>query len=335
VPGFEVWFDDTPAGSAVRRPPPDEASDLEWLLYQQHGVLTTRQALTQMSRSRLRHLVATGRWQRVTRGVVVAHSASLDREQQLWVAVLCCGDGAVLAGLSAACAGGLRRAPGRTIDVLVPAGSRPLQPRRAALAATSFMPRVVAHRTSMLLDKDVLGRAAPPRTTMERSLVDAAQWANTDDQARAIVAAACQQRLTSPPDIFAVVERMTRARRRSVVLEAVGLLATGAAAVSEIHFAKLCRRFGLPEPDRQTMRRDRSGQLRYVDASWHDYGLHAEIDGGYHLNPEAYWADMMRQNDLWIGRERILRFPAWAIHRQPAAVARQLRAALIECGWRP
>jgi len=335
VTGHFPWYDDLTDRSKERPPPPDDASDLEWTLYYQESVLTRRQATSMMTRARLRHLVDSGQWQRTKAGIFVAHNGPLTRGQQLWTAVLGCGEGAVLGGLSAACAGGLRRDHARKIHVLVPAVSRPNQPGRAIVAATAEMPIVVAHRTTTLPDKDIVLKGLPPRTTMARSLVDAAQWASSDDEARAVVAAGCRQRLTSPAEIFAVLDRMRRASRRPVVLETIGYAASGATALSEINFNKLCRTYRLPVPDHQVPRVDRGGRQRYLDAYWRKYRIHAEVDGGYHNDPEAYWADMFRQNGLWIEGEKVLRFPAWAIVRRPSDVAGQLRDALLESGWRP
>jgi hypothetical protein len=42
-----------------------------------------------------------------------------------------------------------------------------------------------------------------------------------------------------------------------------------------------------------------------------------------------HWADdMLRQNEVWIDRDPILRFPAWLIRAHPDRVATQLRAAM-------
>jgi hypothetical protein len=281
----------------------------------------------------LRHQVSSGRWQRVRPGVIVAHNGPLTYDQRLWMAVLTGGPRAVLAGLAAARAGGLRRAVEQAIDILVPATTRVLQPGRSV--ARSLGVRIAVHRTTILPAKDVIERARPPRTSMARSIVDAAQWSRTDDAARGLIAAACRQRLVSSEEIAEVAYRMPKARRRSVVLETVGFTSRGAEALSEIDFVKLCRRAGLPLPDQQTRRRDASGRQRRVDATWREYGVAAEVDGEVHDEPEVQWDDMFRQNDLWIDDERFLRFPSWAIRNRPDQVAGQLRRALIRGGWTP
>jgi hypothetical protein len=43
---------------------------------------------------------------------------------------------------------------------------------------------------------------------------------------------------------------------------------------------------------------------------------------------------MRRQNGIWLGGERILRFTAFAVRHRPAEVAAQIRRALLAAGWR-
>lgn len=44
---------------------------------------------------------------------------------------------------------------------------------------------------------------------------------------------------------------------------------------------------------------------------------------------------MLRQNEVWIAGDRILRFPAWLPRRRAMAVADKLRKALKAAGWEP
>jgi hypothetical protein len=105
--------------------PTDEASPLDWLLFEQAGVLTQRQAIAHLGRGAVRHRLATNRWRQLCAGVVVTRPGQLRAEQHAWVAVLAAGPGALLAGLAAATAGGLRGRWQRTaIDVLVPGDRR-------------------------------------------------------------------------------------------------------------------------------------------------------------------------------------------------------------------
>jgi len=52
------------------------------------------------------------------------------------------------------------------------------------------------------------------------------------------------------------------------------------------------------------------------------------VDGLWHMEAAAWWADMRRDNDLTVSGYRVLRFPAFAVRDQPDLVARQIAAAL-------
>lgn len=311
--------------------PGDSAGELDWLLFDQSQVLSWAQATRLLTPSKVRHLVATGRWRRWCRGVLVAHPGGLTRSQQLWVAVLSVGDDAVLAGLAAATEAGLRGFRSESIDLLVPEGHSTAQARQRLRPG---MPGVRVHRARSLPAEQVQ-RARPARTTTARSLVDAAGWARTDDEARAIIAAGCQQRLVLPDEIEAVAAGLPRARRRALVVETARYAAGGAEALSEIDFVRLCRRHRLPLPDLQQRRTDAAGRARYLDAYWRAWRLHVEVDGAHHMEVRHWEADMRRQNDVWIQGDRLLRFSAWQVRHRPDEVAAQLRRALEAAGWRP
>jgi very-short-patch-repair endonuclease len=313
------------------RLPGDGADELEWLLFEQSGVLTTAQAARLLSPGKVRHLVGTGRWRRWCRGVLVAHPAELNRQQQLWVAVLSVGGGAVLAGLAAAGEAGLRGFRAEPIDLLVPA-TRTTATARQRLRPG--MPGVRVHRTGVLPPEHIQA-ARPIRTTTARALVDAAGWVRGEDEARSIIAAGCQQRLATPAEIVAVVERMPRARRRVLIVETARYAQGGATALSEIDFVRLCRRHRLPAPDLQERRRDAAGRTRFLDAYWREWRLHAEVDGAHHMAVRHWEADMTRQNDVWIAGDRILRFSAGQVRHHPAEVAAQVHRALEAAGWVP
>ncbi|MBQ1042063.1 DUF559 domain-containing protein [Micromonospora sp. C32] len=303
--------------------PSDDADELTWLLFRQEDVLSLQQARAHLTRRAIRHRVATGRWRQAHRAVLVAHNGPVGSAQRRWIAVLAAGPTALLGGVTAAQAGGLRGFPDRVVHLLLPATTR-----RSPLPTG-----VLAHRTTHLSDSDVVPVAGPPRTAPARSIVDAAQWAPNDMQARAIVAAAFQQRLVGGDDLHEVVERMPRVRRRRLILSTATDAAGGAHSLGELDLLGLVRRAGLPEPTRQVVRRDSAGRRRYLDAYFEQWRVHVEVDGGQHLDPAHAWADMRRQNDLWVEGDRVLRFPAWVLRAHPEVVTAQLRAALRAAGW--
>ncbi|MFC4136630.1 endonuclease domain-containing protein [Hamadaea flava] len=311
--------------------PRDEDTQLEWLLFEQSGVISTRQAQRLLSPGRVRHLIASKRWRRICRGVLATGDGLLTREAQWWIAVLAAGPSAVLAGLAAAQAGGLSgRWPKReVIDVLRPASrAAPALLRRMPLE----VPAVKVHRTTALPISDrQVGR--PHRTSMARSLLDAAVWSLSDEDAVSILAAGCQQRLVLPSEVRAVADRFPHCRRHALITGTLELAELGATSPAEIGFVKLCRRHRLPEPQLQVKRRDASGRTRYLDAYFTEFRVHVEIDGAQHLDARAWAADMQRQNDVWIAGDRVLRIPAFLILINPDEVVRQVVAALRAAGW--
>ncbi|WP_173079723.1 hypothetical protein [Phytohabitans rumicis] len=306
---------------------PDQAGDLEFLLFRQDGVISRRQALRYMSDKAIRHRLASGRWRVAHLAVYVTHNGPVTEHQRRWIAALAVGRGraAPLAGLSALAGGGLRGFPTRPIHVLVGAHRRDTDPP----------PGVLVHRTRRIPLEDRHPAGDPPCTMPARSMLDAAQWARTDEDAVAIVAACFQQRLVGLVDVEPALARMPRLHRRQVIVAAASDAAGGAESIFEVDFARLCRRAGLPEPSRQVARTDRHGRRRYRDVYFDQWGVHVEIDGAQHMDVKAWYADMRQHNEIAIAGERLLRFPGWALRHRPDEVVADMRAALVAAGWQP
>jgi len=306
-------------------------AEFEWLSYEQSGVLTAGQAVGLVGRGVLRGHLRLGRWRRICRGVVVTHNGDLRPDQQQWVAVLAGGPEAMLAGATAAAASGVRGLRGDPIAVLIPAAQR----TGAGLPRLPpDMPSVRVYRSSVLPDEH-RQQGGPPRTTVARSVVDAAAWARTDREAQTVLAAACQQRRVTSEEIMEVMSVLTRVRRRALIQSTLADIAGGAQALSEIDLAVLCRRYRLPPPDLQERRCDADGRTRYIDAYWREWRVQAEVDGAHHMDAGQWAEDMLRQNQIWIAGDRLLRFPAWLLRSRPADVATQLQAALQAAGYHP
>lgn len=285
---------------------------------EQCGVLTVAAAVARLGRPAVRWRLDSGRWQRPCRGVLVTHSGALSPDQELWVAVLAGGAGAVLGGLTAAQLAGLKRFEDRRIHLVVPA---PRQVRTQLRGVT-------VHRSSKLGPADRHPARRPPRTRLPRSLLDAAAWMNTDTGARAVLAAGVQQRLVRVDQLAAELQARGHFRRRALISSTLADIAGGAEALSELEFCRLIRRYRLPQPERQVMREDLAGRRRWLDAYWDRARLVAEVDGMWHMDALAWWADMCRDNELTVNGYRLLRFPAFAVREQPGVVAAQIAGAL-------
>ncbi len=310
--------------------PGRDADEFEWVRFEQAGVLTTAQAQELIGRSAVRRHLDGGRWRRICRDVVSTHNGPLTADQRLWVAVLVAGRDAVLAGSTALRVFGVRGIREERLHILIPA-QRNRSVRLPRLPGDMSAVRIVRTRT---LPPEHLQIGRPPRTTAARAAVDAAIWAGNAGEARAILAAVCQQRAVTADEIFEVLAARRRVPRSALIRATMLDVAGGAAALSEINFLRMCRRFGLPEPDRQVRRDDTQGRARYLDVYGKRWQVHVEVDGSHHMDAEHWVADMVRQNDIWIKGDRILRFPAQMVRQEPARVARQLQAALESAGWR-
>ncbi|AVT35081.1 hypothetical protein C6361_35410 [Plantactinospora sp. BC1] len=309
--------------------PGEEADEFDWLAFEQSGVVTSRQAAESLGRATVRGLVRSGRWRAICHNVLLTGNGRLTRDQQLWVAVLASGSDAVLAGATAAAEAGVRGLRQEPLHVLIPANR---QVSGILRRLPLDMPAVLVRRTTILPESHLqVGR--PTRTSVARALADAAGWARSDDEARTVLAAGCQQRRTTAGEIRGVVAELPKLRRRPLILRTLDGIEGGAQALSELDFVALCRRFRLPLPELQQRRVDAGGRVRYLDAYWRRWRLHVEIDGAHHMDARRWAADLRRQNDIWIAGDRILRFPAWLVRSRPTEVADQLRAALVAGGW--
>jgi hypothetical protein len=297
------------------------------------GVLSTGDLLRYMTPKQLRSQLAAGRWHKPARGIVVAQSGPLTERQLLRTALLRAGPQAALAGMTAARLDGLtgfddKAAPAdRPVYLLIPYGYKRHPP---PLQLT-----VVTHYSQALTDLDVHPQRQPRRTRIARSLIDAAAWMPTERGAMAILAAGVQQRLVRPQDLSQVVDRMGTLHRRKLIKETIGDIAGGSQALSELDFTRhVIRAFGLPEPTRQSARRDSTGRRRWTDVTWDPYLIVVEIDGAQHTeDPRQRWDDMERDIDLSLGGYQILRFPAWLVRTNPGYVARKILQALRRAGY--
>lgn len=147
-----------------------------------------------------------------------------------------------------------------------------------------------------------------------------------------VLAAVVQQGLTRPERLTRAVQAAPRTRHRAILLSAVQDIAQGAAALSEIDFARLCRAAGLPEPVRQAVRVEPSGRRRYLDVEWRTRNGRrwvVEVDGALHLAAQRWWNDQLRQNELVIAGDRVLRFPSVVVRCEVPLVIDQLRRSLL------
>jgi hypothetical protein len=283
--------------------------------------VTTARALLAngLSRRQLAAELSAGRWQRLGLAVVT-HNGPLTGRQRWVMARIHAGPRALFTAFTAAEVYGLRGWERDTVHLLAPAGTRL---RRGC---------PVPVRLHLHGDRPVSENRAGGVHALPDALLRAATTFGSARPACGLLAAAVQQRLVSADTLAAALDRAPRMRHRAAVLAAVGDIAQGAQALSEIDFARLCRRAGLPEPVRQGVRVEPSGRRRYLDAEWRRADgrtVIAEVDGALHLIARRWWDDQLRQNELVLADAIVLRFPSVVVRTQPEVVLGQLRRALL------
>jgi very-short-patch-repair endonuclease len=314
-------------GLVVEESPFEDLSGLDLLRRVQCDVVSRRQALRQLSPGSIKHLLATGRWRTLHRGVYLTRQGPHGVAEQQWCALLVAGydrhPAVCLGGVSALNVWGLRRITPTAVDVLI------IEARKASMPTGS-----AARRTRHLPGPDQTHLVSPPATLPARSLVDAAARARSDREASLIVAACFQQRLLTLPDLQRESMLRPNAPRRVLLLSTAEDCAGGSHSLGELDLIQICRRFHLPRPSRQVRRKDRQGRTRYLDALFEEYKVVMEIDGVHHLDVDQMWDDAERQNALTLDGYTVLRFPASMVRNEPARVAAAIREALMNNGWR-
>ena len=269
-----------------------------------------------VSRDRIRAHCAARRWQACGRAIVL-HNGVLTRRQRWRVAQLNCGRQAQLTAFTAAEAHGLRGWERDSVHVLVP----------KSVPAPRFLGiEIRLHRRRRWLELPGLIQPLPAALLIAAGTFESAR------PACGLLAAGVQQRLVTSTALSAALEQEPKVRHRRALLAAVADIGQGAQALSEIDFHALCRRYRLPVPDRQTVRREPSGRKRYLDASWRRSDgrlVVAEVDGALHLAVRRWWDDQLRQNELSLADALVLRFPSVLVRTEPRQVADQLRRALL------
>jgi hypothetical protein len=268
----------------------------------------------------IRGQVRARRWQRIGRAVVLHNGTPSVREWRDIVLVLL-RPRATLTAFTALEEWGLEGWERDAVHVLVPRGARVVRPAGG--------PAVRVHYTDKWRP-DAMHQGRQLHRPADAAVLAASTFA-TLRPACGILAAVVQQRLARPQHIVAALEQSSRVRHRAGLLSAALDIEQGARALSEIDFAKLCRRAALPIPTRQAVRCDASGKRRYLDAEWplsDGRRLVVEVDGALHLIVRRWWDDQLRQNEVVLGGGLLLRYPSVVVRCEEALVVGQLRQVL-------
>jgi very-short-patch-repair endonuclease len=286
----------------------------------QDGLLSRRQ-LKQLgiSRWQVRAEIQACRWRSHGRHSVAVHTRALEGEARWWWAVFETAGNAMITASTALTAAGLTGYKDDEIHVAVLKSRHHHRPWG-----------VVVHETRRLSSEDRVNLGLP-RTRVPMATVLAALWARSDRQACLVVLMTINQRLVTVQELHESSKRVRRDRRRKLLQWVILAAADGVRAMGELDFAVLCRRRGLPEPDRQVIRHGRNGRV-YLDVYWDKWRVVVEIEGVEHFEPLAVVPDALRQNKIAIEDGVVLRIPVVGLRTQPADFMDQVEAALREGG---
>lgn len=271
-----------------------------------------------ISRHDVRYEVDAGRWRVHGHQTVAVHNGPLNVVARRWSAVF--ETGATIAAVDG-------------VTALQHAGLTGFVDDRIHVSAvhnhnTERLPGVVVHKVIRRVSGELV-LAGLARTRPAVAAVRAAHWASSDRQAALVLLMTVQQRLTTPRRL-AAAQRLVRGRtRRAFIRAVVRDIAFGVQSLGELDFARQCRARGLPEPSRQVVRQTPGGRI-YLDVAWDGYDLVVEIDGAQHRWGTAVTGDNLRQNDVTLSGERVLRIDVIGFRLETDRFLEQVERGLLQ-----
>jgi hypothetical protein len=292
------------------------------LLRLQRGVIATWQAESAgLNAETMKNLTRAGRWRRLHRGVYAAFTGELPRDAVLWAAVLRAGPRSLLSHETAAETYGLKK-PSRLLHVTVPETQR-LKPVRG----------LIIHRSARDLEQIRDPGVLPPRTMVEETVLDLAQNAADFDEVVALIAGACQRRLTFPVLLRQSLNARPKSRWRAEIREALADVASGVHSPLEHRYLRdVERAHGLPAGERQA-RAVQNGRTIFRDVRYRRYHVVVELDGVAYHPAEKRIEDDRRDNAAGAEGLVTLRYGWSAVTTRPCEVAAEVAAALRARGW--
>ncbi|MFN8078025.1 MAG: hypothetical protein U0Q19_00525 [Kineosporiaceae bacterium] len=263
-----------------------------------------------------RRIGVGGPWQRLLPGVVLTHRGTPTRRELLLGARAFCGDEAVITGIDALHAAGLRTLPPRPeIDVLIPA-----ERHRKSHGS------VHVERTHRLPDPVVVNGI--PYAPVPRALIDTCRRTAVLGDVRHLVATVIQRRSCTVPEL--ADETVAAARARTALARFVlAEVSDGVRSVAEGVARDVMRKGGVPAPEWNVRLILPDGSELTPDAYWPAHGLALEIDSyAWHLAPADYLHTMQRARRMVVGGLLLMSFGPVEITSGPDRFVREVKAML-------
>jgi very-short-patch-repair endonuclease len=285
----------------------------------QAGVVTREQASAHgVSPRVVARLLDEGHWRRLERGVFFTADLAPPFVARAWVGTLLGGDDARVGDLAAARLHGLADEDPDRVIVLVPHTQRPA-PRRGY----EFVRERAGTR----------GRSvgAPPRTTVEDTVLDLCTTARPEDVV-GWVTVAVERRRTTAKRLRRTLAGRRRHPRRDLLEGLLADVAVGVRSPLEMTYLRdVERAHGLSAlVSRQLPSRD---EKAVRDVWYTQFGVVVELDGRLGHTELGRFRDMDRDNEASLDGLLTLRFGAGDLHGQPCRVAAKVARALHQRGW--
>lgn len=290
----------------------------------QCGIVSRAQALAAgLTDDQISFRLRSGRWQRVLRGTYATFTGIVSRGAFWWAVALYVGRGAVLSHETAAEINGMLAEdakPAGLVHVSVPAG-RHVTP----------VPGVRIHRSAR--ERPIPSVKYPARTSVEDTLLDLADLAETFDDVCAWVTRAFQRRLTNEVILHEMIRRRRTLRWRAELDELVTAAAAGDESVLEYRYTRdVERAHGLPEVRRQVSFTRADGTRGRRDREYEPYGVVVELDGNV-AHAVSAAKDRKRDNAASADGKCTLRYDWQAVRYEACATADEVARVLERNGW--
>lgn len=305
----------------------DDEADVTGIVADSDGVASLAELAESGVPRRVRRAhVRAGRWRPIPYRGTVTHNGPLVGPAAWRAGLLEVGPSARLGGVTALQASGLTGFDEPCVHIWVPKGCQKEAPN--AISDT-----VTLHETRRWNTEDAttgpLRRSKPAIAT-----VQAALWARSRRQAALCLVMPIQQRLARAEDVGLELSRVKRHEYRRALMAVMGDIIGGAQSLNELDFAAECRARGLPEPERQVVRRLSSGRA-YLDVSWERFGVAVEVNGAGHDRLDVALRDEVRLADLQAQGEAAIPLSVLTVRCDPEPFFAALRRLLIARGWKP
>ena len=269
-----------------------------------------------------RRRLDTGHWRPAHPGVYFTFTGPVSDEAKVWAAVLYAGVDAAVGGRTALWLAGAVSAAPEPLEICVPHG-RQVRP----------IPGVRFRRRRGLADA-VHPAARPPRVRLEEAVLDVTADLDCAEHVVGAVLRVVQRRLTTADRLRDSLQRRSRHRWRSLIMEVLQEAEDGTASPLELRYARdVERAHGLPRGRRNQPERHH-GARRYRDVRYDDFATVVELDGREAHPVEEAFRDLRRDNEVVLSGGQVLRYGYRDVVGRTCEVATQVGAALRAHGWR-